>query len=55
MTSGFELTSMILTSCDSVQLQPVPNMALTLPLNCGYRMFLGRVEVGSRIGYTKNQ
>ena len=57
MTSGFEMSSMILISCQTqpVQLQPVPNVAWSSPLNSGYQMFLGRVEVSSRIGHTQNQ
>ena len=45
MTSRFEITSMILTSCQtlSVRHQPVPNVALSSPHISGYRMLLSRV------------
>ena len=55
MTSCFERTSIILASCQTqpVRLQPVPNVALSSPLNSGYGVFLGRVCTSSKIGHTQ--
>ena len=46
-TSGFEITSMILTLCQTqpIRLPPVPKVALSSPLDSGYWMFRDRVEV----------
>ena len=53
ITSGFEISSMILTACQTqtLQPQPVPNVALSPLLIRGYRMFLGQVGFSSRIGH----
>ena len=42
MMPGFEITGMILTSCEtqSVRLQPAPNVALSSPLISGYQCFM---------------